>query len=41
MSNDYFIPFLNICVKTLNDARCETDVVIKLVNRLQRDFCSI
>ena len=28
MSNDYFISFLNMCAKTLNDTHCETDGVI-------------
>jgi len=27
MFNDYFIPFLNLCTKTLNDTRCETEGV--------------
>ena len=27
MSNDYFISFLNLCTKTLNDTRCETKEV--------------
>ena len=27
MSNDYFISFINMCVKTLNDTHCETERV--------------
>jgi len=27
MSNDYFIPFLNPCVKTLNNTHCKTEGV--------------
>ena len=29
MSNDYFISFLNLCVKTLNDTRYKMERVIK------------
>ena len=36
MSNDYFIPFLNLCVKTLNDIHFETErvVFIKKINNV-------